>query len=476
MSSRRLIMALAVACLPASVAALANPWSERVVTEHVDQSKLAGRLDFAALEALRQKGEKLFDGRFTELDGAGRPFATQAIIPTKRKRAPENGFFRTAGLDANACSGCHNEPKLGGAGDFVTNVFVSEGFESADFDSLDPQFSNERGSNHLFGAGLVELLAREMTVELKAIRKATVAEARRTGQKTTSKLTAKGIDYGSISADPDGVLDLSGIKGVDADLVIRPLSQKGVMTSLRQFTVNALNQHHGMQPVERFGVRWTGEHDHDGDQHDDEIVEGDVSAMVAWQATLPPPTVMKPADAAWQAAAAGGERRFEAIGCTSCHKPALPLSSLAFSDPGPSDMAGTLRATEVADPAVYDLALYDWARRLPRNDKGEVMVPLYGDLKRHTIADQQVATLGNELMAQRFVERNVFMTAELWGVGSTDPYGHRNDLATLDAVIRAHGGEGREARDRYVALSDPERDEIIAFLKTLVIEPDEAKK
>lgn len=460
------------ASLLAPLAAHANPWSERVIAEHVDQSGIVGRLDLTALEALRGQGERLFDGRFTEQDGVGRPFATQAIIPTKRKRAPENGFFRTAGMDANACSGCHNEPKLGGAGDFVTNVFVSEGFESADFESLDPQFSNERASNHLFGAGLVELLSREMTAQLKAIRRTAIAQARKTGQPVTARLISKDVDYGTITAEPDGVLDLSDIKGVDADLVIRPFSQKGVMTSLRQFTVNALNHHHGMQPVERFGVRWTGEHDHDGDHHDDEILEGDVSAMVAWQATLPPPTVKAPDDPAWQAAATRGRQLFEATGCVACHRPALPLSSLAFVDPGPSDMAGTLRTAEVGAAAIYDLALFEWARKLPRNDKGEVMVPLYGDLKRHTIADQQVATLGNELMAQRFVERNVFMTAELWGVGSTDPYGHRNDLATLDAVIRAHGGEGREARDKYVALADAERDGIIAFLKTLVIEPD----
>ena len=134
-------------------------------------------------------------------------------------------------------------------------------------------------------------------------------------------------------------------------------------------------------------------------------------------------------------------------------------------------MAGTLRTAEVADPAVYDLSLYAWARALPRNEKGDVLVPLFGDLKRHVIADEQVAALGNELLAQRFVERNVFMTSELWGVGSTDPYGHRNDLPTLDGVIRAHGGEGRKARDGYIALSDAERDGLIAFLRTLVIDP-----
>ena len=102
-------------------------------------------------------------------------------------------------------------------------------------------------------------------------------------------------------------------------------------------------------------------------------------------------------------------------------------------------------------------------------------MPLFGDLKRHAIADQYVATLGNELLAQRFVERNVFMTAELWGVGSTDPYGHRNDIASLDGVIRAHGGQARDTRDRYIALPDEDRDAIIAFLKTLVIEPEEVK-
>lgn len=472
----RFPLALVLAGALLTGAALANPWSEQVVTGHVDQAGLRGALDRDALDALRSAGERLFTGRFTERDGAGRPFATQAIVPTKRKRAPQNNFFRTAGMDANACSGCHNQPAAGGAGDFVTNVFVSEGFESADFDSLDPQFSNERGTNHLFGAGLIELLAREMTADLKATRKAAIAEARRTGQPVKVPLTSKGVDFGTITADPDGVLDMTAIDGVDADLVIRPFSQKGVMTSLRQFTVNALNHHHGMQSTERFGVRWTGERDHDGDGHEDEILEGDVSAMVAWQATLPPPTVATPDDADWQTVAAAGRLTFEELGCHSCHRPALPLSSLRFADPGPLDMAGTLRRDDVATPAVYDLGLYEWAKALPRNDRGEVMVPLFGDLKRHVIADQQVAALGNELMAQRFVERNVFMTAELWGIASTSPYGHRNDLPTLDAVIRAHGGEGRAARDAYVALDAAARDELIAFLKTLVIEPKEAAR
>jgi CxxC motif-containing protein (DUF1111 family) len=63
------------------------------------------------------------------------------------------------------------------------------------------------------------------------------------------------------------------------------------------------------------------------------------------------------------------------------------------------------------------------------------------------------------------------MTAELWGVGSTQPYGHRNDFTTLDEIILAHGGNGRESRDAYAAASESEKSALIAFLKTLVIAP-----
>jgi hypothetical protein len=348
---------------------------------------------------------------------------------------------------------------------------VSEGFESAEFDSTDPQFSNERGTNHMFGAGLIELLAREMTTDLQATRAKAIEDAYRTGKPVVAPLAAKGVDFGRITAMPDGVVDLSAVDGVDADLVVRPFSQKGVMTSIRQFTINALNQHHGMEADERFGPRWTGSGDFDGDGVDDEMSEGDVSALVAFQATLPSPLEKTPDDPAWKAAAAKGRTVFASLGCAECHRPSLPLKSLVFADPGPEDMAGTLRTAEVRAPAEYDLSLLDWAKSLPRNDKGEVMVPLFGDLKRHKIADQQIAALGNELLAQRFVERDVFMTAELWGVATTAPYGHRNDLPSLDAVVRAHGGEGRKARDAYVASPDTDRDALIAFLRTLVIEP-----
>lgn len=470
----RIIPALLYALLLAEWAAPAGadePWAERTQALGAIAEMPKGVLSKDELDTLTAVGEELFNAHFTELDGVGRPQATQAIDPTRRKHPREQVFFRTAGPDAGSCAACHNQPAIGGAGDFVTNVFASEGFESADFDSLDPQFSSERGTNHIFGAGLIELLAREMSLELQSVRSEALSKARATGIAVRLPLNAKGVDFGYISAEPDGSVNLDELDGVDTDLVIRPFSQKGVMTSLRQFTINALNQHHGMQADERFGARWTGSDDFDGDGKSGEISAADVSALVAWQATLPAPDQNIPEGNGWAEAAARGEAGFRDFGCTVCHRPALPLENLAFADPGPFDQAGTLNERQVAAKAVYDIGLMDWARTLPRDDQGRVLVPLFGDLKRHAMTDNQIDALGNELMSQRFVDRDIFQTAELWGVGSTQPYGHRNDFSSLDAIILAHGGNGRQARDAYAAASDAEKSALIAFLKTLVIVP-----
>ena len=449
--------------------ALAASWDERVFTNHVDFDSVAAAGP-SALPALIERGRELFKAKFTTADGAGRPMATQAIVPTRRKFGVNPSFSRLSGPDSNSCSGCHNDPVLGGSGDFVANVFVSEGFESAQFDSTDPSFSSERHTTSLMGAGLVELLAREMTADLRAERTAAVTRARETGQDVAADLVTKGVRFGMLTAHANGLVDLDALDGVDADLTVRPFSRKGVFTSLRQFTINALNVHHGMEASERFGVRWTGSHDFDESGVADAVTPGDVSALVAFQATLPPPTVKADLPEDWRAAAAEGEKQFDSLGCVSCHRPALPLKSLVFTDPAPYDMAGTLRDGEVKKGVAIDLSQYAFAAKLKRNESGEWLIPLFSDLKRHLVVDAEVAALGNELQAQRFVERDVFLTPRLWGVGSTAPYGHRGDFRMLNEIITAHGGDARFARDAYLGLPKPERDTVIAFLRSLVIE------
>ena len=144
----------------------------------------------------------------------------------------------------------------GGAGSFTANVFVSEGFESADFDTIDPQFSNERNTNAIQGAGLIELLAREMTSDLRAQRQNSVEEsAGQAGSPKRLQLESKGVSFG-IADRLSGrhARRVQSLDGIDDDLTLRPFSQKGVFASLRQFTVNAMNAHHGIQPSERFGT------------------------------------------------------------------------------------------------------------------------------------------------------------------------------------------------------------------------------
>ncbi len=252
--------ALGAFAILAAGAASGGSWEERVFSSHVDFDSVAAAGP-AALPALIERGRELFKAKFTTADGAGRPRATQAIIPTRRKSGVNPPFSRTSGPDSNSCFGCHNDPIEGGSGDDVSNAFVSEGFESAQFDNTDPSFSSERHTIALMGAGLVELLAREMTADLQAIRAEAIAQARATGEERRADLVSKGVRFGWIVAHPDGMVDLDSVDGVDADLIVRPFSRKGVFASLRQFTINALNAHHGMEAVERFGVRWTGSHD-----------------------------------------------------------------------------------------------------------------------------------------------------------------------------------------------------------------------
>ena len=467
-SVRRMAAAAVVAASLAG-SALAASWDEKVFTSHLDFDALAAA-GASAVPAMIERGRTLFKAKFTTEDGAGRPKATQAIVPTKRKSGVNPAFTRTGGPDSNSCAGCHNDPVLGGAGDFVTDVFVSEGFESAQFDSIDPSFSSERHTIALMGAGLVELLAREMTADLQGERLDAVRKARESGADIKADLVTKGVRFGEIVAHPDGIVDLAGVDGIDADLILRPFSRKGVFTSIRQFTINALNVHHGMEASERFGVRWTGSHDFDESGVPDAVTAGDVSALVAFQATLPPPTLKTDLPDDWRVAAAKGARSFDELGCNSCHMETLPLKSLSFTDPAPYDMAGTLRAGEVGKGVAIDLSQQPFAASLKKNEKGEWLIPLFSDLKRHLIVDNEVNSLGNELQAQRFVERDVFLTPRLWGVGSTAPYGHRGDIRMLGEAIAAHGGDARFARDAYMALSKAERDNVIAYLRSLVIE------
>ena len=164
-----------------------------------------------------------------------------------------------------------------------------------------------------------------------------------------------------------------------------------------------------------------------------------------------------------QDAAQEGEALFEQVACASCHIRTLPLSSLSFEEPGPYNAAGNLRADEAEQ--VFAFALPDHG--LEKNDKGQWLIPVFSDFKRHVIADAEKPHYGNERLSQRFIANDQFLTARLWGVGSSAPYGHRGDVTTLREAILHHGGEARDSRLAFEALSDLEQRKIVEFLKSL---------
>jgi CxxC motif-containing protein (DUF1111 family) len=60
-----------------------------------------------------------------------------------------------------------------------------------------------------------------------------------------------------------------------------------------------------------------------------------------------------------------------------------------------------------------------------------------------------------------------FITARLWGVADTAPYLHDGRATTLTEAIEWHGGDALAARNKYFALSDNKKIELLTYLRSL---------
>jgi hypothetical protein len=444
--------------------------------QHINQADIeSGAFKFKKLIEI---GQTIFTTRWNKLDGQGRPAATGAGTPTKRDPSHDPGFIRTSGTDSNSCADCHNTPTAGGAGGFVANVFVLAQTLDPVTDSVSAELSDERNTLGMNGSGAIELLAREMTADLLALRDQARAQAKSSGAPVTKSLDTKGVNFGQITAGPAGSVDTSKIQGVDADLIIKPFHQKGVVNSVRVFTVNAFNHHHGMEAVERFGVGQLDSkgnvittNDFDEDGVPDELTIGDITAATIFQVGMNIPGRVISDDSARRAAAVRGETSFSTIGCTDCHKPTLGLNSSMFSEPNPYNPAGNLRVQDVPHPFTFDLTADIPKPRLENGPGGGAIVRAYTDLKRHVIADDQDPYFRNERLIQNGVPVDQFITRKLWDGGNKNHYGHRGDLTTLTEAIMHHAGEARPQRERFASLGKDQQAEIIEFLKQLQVLP-----
>lgn len=455
------------------------------------------------LRELLRRGEAAFTAEWTPAEGGGRPLTNGAggpLIDSNRRLEFPHAFNRVSAMDANSCAGCHDAPfgAPGGGGDFSDGVFVAaQRFDFATFDSLDlaarrgaiderglpatlQSIGNYRASLGMYGSGYIEMLARQMTAELRLIRDAI-------GPGEALALETKGVSFGLLARDAAGHWLTGGVEGLPPQslsssgpdsppsLVIHPFHQSGSAVSLRQFTNNAFNHHHGMQPAERFGDGV----DADGDGLVDELTRADITAATIFQATLPVPGQVLPRDPEARRAVGRGSELFSDIGCAGCHLPALPLTDggWVYTEPNPYNPPGNLRPGE-AETFSIDLTSRQLPGRRLKPVKGIVWVPAFTDLKLHDITSgpddpgTEAIDINQAGGSPAFFSGNRrFLTKKLWGAANEKPYFHHGLFTTLREATLAHAGEALDSRIAFAALGEGDQARIIEFLKSLQVEP-----
>jgi cytochrome c peroxidase len=483
------------------------------VAAHVSQDELlalvqAGETEEAFEEAF-EEGDELFETVFNALDGGGANVG-QGQRFTRVPRADLTGTgewarhtpARATGPNAQACNQCHNLPFDDGAGTAAGNVH------------RDPQHSGvlrrfiQRNTPHVFAPGAVQRLAEEMTAALKNIRTAAINQACNgaLGTTVTRSLDTKSVNFGSITARRTTggavcpnissrrfTLTTTNVRGVDADLVIKPFQWKGSVAFLRDFNRGASHNELGMQAVELVGDNVDG----DFDAVTNEMTIGDQTALAVYLAAQPRPTssieldglglLDPPLTNDQKAAIARGLTRFVGTGCDSCHRIVLTLDDPTFSEPSqsadyrdaifPAGQNPITRGVNPAFPVTFDLT-QDQPDNVLLNPDGSVrfrlgslrtvfgqtIVELFGDLKRHDLG-AGVA----EGIDEVGTGASNFLTENLWGAGSTGPYMHDGRSTTLTEAILEHGGEAAGSRSAFQGLSLASQKDLLAFLDNLVL-------
>lgn len=413
-----------------------------------------------------RRGRNLFQRKFTVSQGFG-PRTGDGIGDIDAEGSIGAGL-------ADSCAACHARPR--GSAGFGGNVFTRP---------------DSRDAPHLFGLGIIEMLADEITQDLRRIREEAVQEATSTGRSVIRRLSSKDIRYGEIKANPDGSVDTSQVEGVNPDLRVRPFFHQGGTISIREFLVGALNAEMGLEAfdpdlakasagervVTPAGMVLDGSLDDieappassESDDPDLDGVANEIPVSLIDHMEFYLLNYFKPAMDEQTNDIRNGRRRFEQIGCTTCHKPTLVIEQ----DRRVADVETTYNPQK----GIFN-DLYALATELTRKVDGSGEPPIKEPLKQEFVVDNIFADFKRHDLGPNFWERNFdgtltkqFMTEPLWGVGTTGPYGHDGRSINLRNVILRHGGEAQDSRNRFAQLSSPEQSRVIEFLQSLVLFP-----
>ena len=329
--------------------------------------------------------------------------------------------------------------------------------------------ANFRATTGMFGAGYLEMLARQMTEELQAIR-----DTIRLGE--TQELVAKGIRFGSADADesrPVGHLEGRGPRPPEPALP--PARTIRRRWSSARGTRRATSSRCASSPTPRSTTITASsppsasacDTDPDGDGFTNEMTRADVTAVSVWQATLQVPGRVIPRDPEIERAVLMGERRFERIGCATCHVPRLPLEQERLDlfraesvQPAGQPAHAARRATLNVDLSSEQLPRAAPAARRVGRRVGRGLHRFQA--ARHLRAADDARAARHEPVAvvdRRSLDGNCrFLTKRLWGAANEPPFFHHGLFTTLRQSVLAHAGEALASRRAFEALPPTEQD------------------
>jgi hypothetical protein len=449
-----------------------------------------------------QWGRSLFQREFRERDGvygdAGK--LDGPLLPDGATRMQTRSHV-------NSCAACHATPyRDAGAGGTIAK-----------------NGGSGRNTPHLYGGGLIEMIGQQLRMEIIRAADAdgsgwiSAAEAREK-RCLIRPLTNGGdlMDFGRFDdTDGDGWPDLNGIVHpvfVDEDGLRMPaarnLTTPGVAgfrvdvqvfgfahlraphrpplpSTVRAFAANTFDMHIGLQPCDPGGLEdddgdgfsrptnagcpqpatitardrgrvltktgvSTEDPDRDGWCH--EISEGEMDVFEWYALNHPAPGRGEITDAVRR-----GEQHFHSAGCASCHTPDWELKT-------GSGYAGDRRFFDLEVGWQPERARLEGKLRMLGNKRAGFRVAgIFSDFRWHDMGEEFA-----QMQYDGTVVR-LWRTTPLWGAADSAPYGHDGASPSLDTVIRRHGGEASAAREAFVALPAEARQDVIAFLQSMVL-------
>jgi CxxC motif-containing protein (DUF1111 family) len=177
-----------------------------------------------------------------------------------------------------------------------------------------------------------------------------------------------------------------------------------------------------------------------------DLNQAQCDALIEYIAELPAPQQRPFGDETDAGYIKGGHALFAKVGCADCHVKDVGEVAGIFSDLLLHDMGG-----ELGDTGSYDVFI--------PNSTPE------GDVIEFTGLPGQPNRVAKKVTG---ATRQEWRTPALWGVRDSAPYLHDGRAQTLAQAIAMHGGESARSTQKFFALSDAERFQVISFLKSLI--------